>query len=136
MATRRARPVPSDPTLPPLGILLISPGHERAHYAFVIAAGAAALGRRVTLFATNEGCAALLPAPHAADPGEARATAVGVATLAELAEAAAELGVRRIACEAGLRMAGIDAAALAPGVEVAGIATFLDAVGPGQVITL
>jgi peroxiredoxin family protein len=131
MATHPGRPVRSE-----LGILLISGGHERAHYAFVIAAGAAALGRRVTLFATNAGCAALLPAPHAADPGEARAASVGVATLAELAEAAAELGVRRIACEAGLRMAGIDAAALAPGVEVAGIATFLEALGPGQVVTL
>jgi peroxiredoxin family protein len=30
----------------PLGILLISGGHERAHYALVIATAAAALGRR------------------------------------------------------------------------------------------
>lgn len=131
MATHQGRLVPSE-----LGILLISGGHERAHYAYVVAAGAAALGRRVTLFATNEGCRALLPAPHATDPGEARAASVGVGTLAELAEAAVELGVRRIACEAGLRMAGIDATALAPGVEVAGVATFLEAVGAGQIVTL
>ena len=44
----------------PLGILLISGGHERAHYAFVLAAGAAAMGRRVCVFATNAGCHALL----------------------------------------------------------------------------
>ena len=137
MATRRVRPVRSDARAPSeLGILLISGGHARAHYAFVTAAAAAALGRRVTLFATNEGCRALLPGAYAADAGEAHATAVGVGTLAELAEAAAELGVRRIACEAGLRMAGLAGAALAPGVEVAGIATFLDAVGPGQIVTL
>ncbi len=132
MATPRGRPVPSDA----LGILLISGGHERAHYAFMMAAGAAALGRAVTLFATNEGCRALVSGAFGDDPREADATGRGVATLAELAEAAAELGVRRIACEAGLRMAGVDAAALAPGVEVAGIATFLEAVRGGQIVTL
>ena len=31
--------------LRPLGVLLISGGHDRAHYAFVLATGAAALGR-------------------------------------------------------------------------------------------
>jgi predicted peroxiredoxin len=50
--------------------------------------------------------------------------------------AAAELGVRRIACEAGLRMIGAAAESLSDGVEVAGIATFLEAVGPGQIVTL
>jgi peroxiredoxin family protein len=124
--------VPSEP----LGILLISGGHERAHYAFMVAAGAAALGRAVVLFATNEGCRALAPGAYAEDAREAEAAARGVATLAELAEAAEELGVRRIACEAGLRMVGMDAVGLAPGVEVAGIATFLEAVGGGQIVTL
>ncbi len=118
----------------PLGILLISGGHERAHYAHVIAAGAAALGRTVVLFATNAGCHALTPGSDEAADAAIRAT--GVAGLDELREAAAEFGVRRIACDAGLRMAGIDPIALAPGVEVAGIATFLAAIGPGQIITL
>jgi peroxiredoxin family protein len=120
----------------PLGILLISGGHERAHYAYMLAAGAAALGRRVVLFATNEGCRALLPGAYAADPREAAAEGQGVATLAELAAYAGELGVRRIACEAGLRMAGLAAVPLAQGVETAGIATFLEATAGGQVITL
>ena len=43
----------------PLGILLLSGTHDRAHYAFVLASGAAALGRQVVLFATNSGCHAL-----------------------------------------------------------------------------
>ena len=43
----------------PLGILLLSGAHDRAHYAFVLASGAAALGRQVVLFATNAGCHAL-----------------------------------------------------------------------------
>lgn len=120
----------------PLGILLISGGHERAHYALMMAAGAAALGRRVVVFATNEGCRALMPGALDGDAREALATSRGVAGIAELAEAAAELGVRRIACEAGLRMIGAEGAALAPGVEVAGIATFLEAVGAGQIVAL
>ena len=120
----------------PLGILLISGGHERAQYALMMAAGAAALGRRVVFFATNEGCRALMPGAFAGDPRETAATTLGVAGVVELAEAAAELGVRRIACEAGLRMIGVASTALAEGVEVAGIATFLEAVGAGQIVTL
>lgn len=122
----------------PLGLLLISGGHERAHYAFVLAAGAAALGRPAVLFATNEGCHALR-ADLAALAGSERDRAVraaGVAGIAELRDAARELGVRLIACEAGLRMAGLGAAALLPGVEVAGVATFLGAVAGGQIVSL
>jgi peroxiredoxin family protein len=122
----------------PLGLLLLSGGHERAHYAFVLAAGAAALGRKVVLFATNAGCHALSAdlARLADDGRDAAVRGAGVAGIAELRQAAVELGVRRIACEAGLRMAGIDPAALAPDVEVAGVATFLEAVGTGQIISL
>ena len=118
-----------------LGVLLISGGHERAHYAFVLAAGAAAVGRAVVLFATNEGCRALLRDP-APDPRDAAVQAAGVAGFEELRGAAAELGVRLLACDAGLRMAGLDPAALLPGVEVAGVPTFLSAVRGGQVLTL
>src|SRR3984957_16173200 len=55
IVTPWGQPVPSEP----LGILLLSGAHDRAHYAFVVASGAAALGRRVVLFATNRGCLAL-----------------------------------------------------------------------------
>lgn len=137
MATRQGRPVPSDPRRAgALGILLISGGHERAQYAFMMAAGAAALGREVVLFATNEGCRALMPGAYDGDIREALAVARGLAGVAELAEALDALGVRRIACEAGLRMIGVEDAALTRGVEVAGIATFLEAVGAGQIVTL
>jgi peroxiredoxin family protein len=121
-----------------LGILLISGTHERAHYAFVLASGAAALGREVVLFATNAGCAALLE-DWSSLADSTRDTAVrhsGVAGLAELREAAIELGVRLIACEAGLRMSGIARDGLCPQVEIAGVATFLEAVGDGQMLTL
>ncbi len=121
-----------------LGILLISGGHERAHYAFVLAAGAAAIGREVCVFATNAGCFALMrdwsPLEDAARDSTIRAA--GVAGLDELRQAAAELGVRLLVCDAGLRMAGLDAAALCDGVEVAGVPTFLSAAAGGQIVTL
>ena len=122
----------------PLGILLLSGAHDRAHYAFVVASGAAALGRKVVLFATNAGCHALL-ADWSGLTDSARDTqvrAAGVAGLDELRDATREMGARLIACEAGLRVAGLDAGALWDGVEVAGIATFLSAVGTGQIISI
>ena len=120
-----------------LGILLEAGGHARAHYAFVVAAGAAALGREVVLFATNTGCLSLAdPCPLFDDPREATVIARGVAGIATLREACIEMGVRMIACEAGLRAEGLAELPLLPGVEVAGIATFLGAVGAGQIVTL
>lgn len=122
---------------PPLGVLLLSGGHERAHYALVLATGAAALGREAVLFATNAGCRLFLdPCPLLDDAREAALEARGVAGIGTLLAAASELGLRRIACEAGLRAEGLDGEPLAPGVEVAGVATFLAAVGAGQMVSL
>lgn len=121
-----------------LGVLLLSGGHERAHYAFVVAAAAAAIGRGVVLFATNAGCRALLRDWSVLDP-EARDAVIrarGVVGLEEIRAASLALDVRLIACEAGLRAEAIDPAALLDEVEVAGVVTFLQAVGAGQIITL
>jgi predicted peroxiredoxin len=118
-------------------VLLRSGGHEAAHYALVVATGAAAVGRPVVLFATNAGCRLLLrDAPLLRDAREALLAARGVAGIGTLQEAAEELGIRRIACEAGLRAEAIASASLADGVEVAGIVTFLEAVGTGQMLAL
>jgi uncharacterized protein len=135
MAFRKARPVPPDPVL---GILLIDGSHDRVHYAFVVASGAAALGREVILFATNQGCRALCADwSGLSDAGrDARIQARGVAGLDALRDACTEMDVRMIACEAGLRAEALDAARLLGNVEVAGIATFLAAVGAGQIITI
>jgi peroxiredoxin family protein len=121
----------------PLGILLRSGGHEPAHYALVLATGAAAIGRPAVVFATNAGLALLrCDSPLLADAREALVEGRGVAGIATLLGAARELGVRLIACEAGLRAEGLAPEALAGGVEVAGIVTFLSAVGPGQIVAL
>ena len=119
------------------GVLLLSGTHDRAHYAFVLATGAAALGRSVTLFATNAGCRALLADWRSLEGAGRDATIVqrGVAGLETLREAAVELDVRMIACEAGLRAEAISTGSLMPGIEVAGVATFLEAVAGGQIVS-
>lgn len=120
----------------PLGILLISGGHERAHYALVLATAAAALGRPVTLFATNAGLRLLLAdQPLEADPREATLAAAGVAGIAILLDAAVELDVALWACEAGLHAEGLQGAPLRNGVEVTGAVSFLTT-ATGQVMTL
>lgn len=130
--------MPPDPPQGPLGVLLASGAHDRAHFAFVMATAAAAVGRDVTLFATNAGCRALLADPSGLDDAgrDAAVRARGVAGLEELRAAASELGVRMLACDAGLRAEAINPNALLAGVEVAGVPTFLDAVRGGQVVSL
>jgi peroxiredoxin family protein len=118
--------------------MLLSGAHDRAHYAFVLASGAAALGRSVVVFATNAGCHALFVDWSGLQDAarDAAVRAAGVAGLEELRDATRELGARLIACEAGLRAERLDAAGLMPGVEVAGVATFLSAVGAGQIVAI
>ena len=126
--------MPSDP----FGILLLSGAHDRAHYAFVLATGAASIGRRVVLFATNAGCHALLADWSGLTDAarDARLTEAGVAGLDELRDAATALDIGLIACEAGLRAEGLEAAALYPGVRVAGVVTLLSEVGAGQIVAI
>jgi peroxiredoxin family protein len=132
--------VPTEHSAPPgpLGILLLSGTHERAHYAFVLAAAAAATGRPVVLFATNEGCRALCRDWSALDESgrDAGLRARGLAGIGELRDAAVEFGTRLIACEMGMRIAAIERESLSDGVEVGGVATFLSAVPGAQMMTL
>ncbi len=125
-------------TYEPLGILLLSGAHDRAHYALVLAAGAAALGRAVTLFAANSGCRALCADWSGLDDvgRDAALRRRGVVGFGELREAARDAGVAFIACESGLRSEDIAPEELWEPVLVAGVATFLEAVGNGQMISI
>ena len=125
-------------TEPNLAILLLSGSHDRAHYAFLLASGAASLGRKVVIFASNHGARAMLDDWSSLDEvgRDAAIRRRGVAGLGELREAAREMGVRMIACEAGLKAEAIEVDGLWQGVEIAGIATFLEAAGSGQMICL
>lgn len=121
----------------PLGILLISGGHERAHYALVMATAAAALGRPVTLFATNGGIDLLLAGrPLEADAREAEIIAKGVAGIRALLDAAQELGVVLTLCDAGRLTEGLADAALLEGVVVTGAVGFLNETQGAQLLTL
>ena len=104
----------------------------------MLATGAAALGRRVVVFATNKGCHALLAdwSGLADAARDARIRQAGVAGIGELREAARELGIVMIACEAGMRGESLDPAGLGPGVRVAGVATFLGEIGTGQIVAI
>jgi len=126
-----------------LSIIVQSGGFDRVHYALVVASGAAATGRKVTLFFTGRALPALLTGDgwtrlDPADDGmsalerEALLGRRGVATLAELLEACAELGVRFIACEMGWRALGIEAPETRPELAVAsaGIVTLLGGTPP------
>jgi peroxiredoxin family protein len=121
----------------PLGIMIVSGAHARAHAAISLAAAAVALGRQVTIFGTGSGCRALLDDWSALDDSghDAVLRGHGVPGFGVLRASAQEIGARLIACETGLRGEVLSQAALAQGVEVAGLATFLEAVGAGQIVT-
>ncbi len=122
----------------PLGVLLLSGAHDRAHYALVLAAGAAALGRAVTLFATNGGCRALCADWSGLDDvgRDAALRRRGVVGFGELRDAARDAGVAFICCETGLHSEDIAPEELWEPALVAGVATFLEAVGDGQMISI
>lgn len=116
---------------------------DRVHYALVLAAGAAAVDRPVTLFFTGRALRALTPGGWRTlegdpDAEEAALIARGAAGIETLWHAVAALDVRLIACEMGLRVAGLDAAALDPSleIEVAGVVTYLAAADADDAMTL
>lgn len=131
-----------------LSIVVASGTFEKVHYALVMATGAAAIGTPVTLFFTMGACPAIL-----ADdgwrklPSEKHDTSAsardddfgsrGVATMNELIESAAELGITFMVCEMGLRAEGLEDQPLRSGVDIerAGVVTFInDASADGSII--
>jgi peroxiredoxin family protein len=117
-----------------LGMVIQSGRVDRVHYALLFAAGAAAVGRPVTLFFTMAGCralnglTALLPAEDGTLPSDydADLIAKGIAGFDELWESLEALDARFQACDSGLHASGVTAPA---GVEVTGVVGFLADVG-------
>lgn len=125
-----------------LSLVVLSGDFARVHYALVLAAGQAALGRAATLFFTLAATRALLkpddtgaPGWHGLMAGDGRGAAAvddayrarGVAGFEELLQACAAMGVRFIVCEMGLRAEGLDRSALRGDlpIEAAGVVTLL-----------
>ncbi len=142
-----------------LSVVVHSGAFARIHYALVMAASQAALGRGAILFFTMEAVAALRrPAGTGADaawrslPAGEGGRAVdgcrtagelddrfrerGTATFEELVTSAAEIGVQFWVCEMGLKALGIKADELRDdlGIEVSGMVSLLRATPAGAAL--
>ena len=125
-----------------LSVVVFSGDFDKLHYALVLASGAAAIGKAVTLFFTMEACRALVPGGWlsmglSTGPGtgadlDATHAASGIGRFEDLLAACATLGVRFIVCEMGLKAVGLTYGALRTDVtiEQAGVVTFLNDADP------
>ena len=141
-----------------LSVIVYSGAYDRVHYALVLAAAAAAIGRPVTLFFTMGACKALarpgadgkpawrkLPLSEnlgskaggtggKRDDGYGKA---GVATFEELLASCVQFGVKFMVCEMGLRAMGLEGKPLRDDVPIVegGVVSFLnDASKDGAVL--
>lgn len=129
-----------------LSIVVFSGDYDRVHYALAMASAAAAVNRPATLFFTMgalktlrraqdgvPGWTALGAAGDGSTPvaRDAHHAAAGLATMADLIAACAELGVAFMVCEMGLRAEGMSAAELRDDVTIqpGGLVTFLAEAG-------
>ena len=137
-----------------LSIVVFSGDFDKVHYALVLATGAAAIGKAVTLFFTMEASRALLK--PAADGAPAwRGLPVGsplwadagamdddfrardLATFEELLTACPELGVKFLVCEMGLKAMDLERADLRDDIPIddGGVVTFVtDASAAGAML--
>ncbi len=122
---------------PGLGILLFQGGYESAHAAFLLAVGAAALGRTVTLFATGAGVLALARdwSCLADADRDAPRRLRGAPGLDELREAAVALGIPLSACPSGLLATALTEPDLMTGAEEGSLPSFLEATRSAQLIS-
>jgi peroxiredoxin family protein len=141
-------------TFPDKLSIIVYAGHfDKVHYALVMAAAAAAIGRPVTLFFTMGACNALKAPGADGEPAwrqmplseekglggkkDDSFAKMGVATFEELLSSCAQLGVRFMVCEMGLRAMGLEGKPLRDDIplEEGGLVTFLsDASKDGAVI--
>ena len=134
-----------DTTFPDkLSIIVYAGYYDKVHYALVMAAAAAAIGRPVTLFFTMLACHALktpsddgkpawrdMPLSEEKGKGGKKDDSfakMGVATFEELLSSCAHLGVRFMVCEMGLRAIGLEGKPLRDDIplEEGGLVTFLN----------
>lgn len=121
-----------------LAIIIADRSFERAHHAFVLAAGGLALGRDVMIFGGGLGVQALcrdwtILDGHTLD---SQFQSKGVAGFDTLRSAVFDLGGTLLACEAGLRSAALELSALYPGVRSCGVTHFLERSADAQIISL
>jgi peroxiredoxin family protein len=120
-----------------LSLVVFSGDFERVHYALVLAAGAIASNKPVTLFFTMGAAKALmkeqgwtrLPSSEASSASamDKLFAERGIGTFEELLAACETLGVVFMVCEMGLKALGLDAADLRGDITIkpGGVVTFL-----------
>lgn len=121
-----------------MGIILADRSFERAHHAFVLAAGALALGREVVLFGGGLSVHAFCRDWSALegaglDPAFQKQ---GIAGFETLRSAVLELGGEVLACEAGMRVAGLVQSDLCEDVRICGVTSFLERTADAQILGL
>lgn len=131
-----------------LSLVVASGTYEKVHYAFVMASGAAAVGIPVTMFFTMGACRAVLGGTGwhelesevhgmSARHRDEDFAEKGVASLDELIESCAELGVKFLVCEMGLRAESLELEPMRDRLDVTrtGVVTFLiDAEPSGSIV--
>jgi len=133
-----------------LSIVVFAGDFDKVHYALVLASGAAAVGKAVTLFFTMDACHALKKGagpwrmmPTSRRDGETGGdmddgfAKKGVATFEELLTACPELGVRFLVCEMGLKAIGLERNDLRDDIPIedGGVVTFVtDASADGTML--
>ena len=123
---------------PPVFLTLADDSWQRAHYAFIVAAGMLSLGRAVTIFAGGKSVHALAKDWSGLSgiiPDDELAVR-GVPGFRELRDALIELDVTLMACETGLALTGLEPDALVETVSVRGIVTFLEQAGDRPITAL
>jgi peroxiredoxin family protein len=137
------------PPLDKLSIIIYSGYYDKIHYALVMAAAAAAIGRPVTLFFTMGACHALKPSDSNGNPAwrvlslseehNSDIAAFGgdrddhyatqnVATFDDLLQSCIQLGVTFMVCEMGLEAEGLREVTLRADIpfQKGGVVTFLN----------
>jgi peroxiredoxin family protein len=127
-----------------ISVVVYSGAYDRVHYALVMAASAAAIGRPVTLFFTMGACNALkrpgrdgkpawrkLPLSEGKGLGGKRDDGygkAGVATFEELLGSCVQFGVKFMVCEMGLRAMRLQRKSLRDDVPIreGGVVSFLN----------
>lgn len=121
-----------------LAFFLCDNDFNRLHSAFMLAASALAMNRKVILFATGLGTKALCREDRfdaAWQTAEEVLTGQGIATMATLREMIVAMHADLLVCETGLRRTGLKAEDMVEGVKIVGIPTFLDLSHDYKVIT-
>ena len=129
-----------------MSIILHSNDLDKAMAGFILAAGAAAKGKNVTMFFTFWGLSVMkkggaekskLSKMNMGGLGTKMMKGVmkknNVATLTELISDCKELGVRMVACEMTMDLMNIPKEQLMSGVEIGGVGAYLDAASEGHV---